>query len=162
MAGAICEHGKIRTTCAACRIDPRRDFLARLGPVPPHALAQVVAEGAMKIERLPHLEALGERAKDPAPRAPTAAEWDFLKEAVIERDGRRCQACGDNERLRVDHILPPSKGGSNTPRNLWTLCAECQTVKTGRASQAGPSTKRPAKSSGVGTILKGRDMVFRD
>lgn len=162
MAGAICDHGKIRTTCAACRIDPRRDFLAKVGVLPPHALADVVAQGALTIDRLPHLEALGERANAPSPPPPTAAEWDFLKDAIIERDRRRCQACGDNERLRVDHILPPSKGGSNTPKNLWTLCAECQVVKTGRATQAGPTTKRTPKTNLVGASLKGREMVFRD
>jgi 5-methylcytosine-specific restriction protein A len=132
-----------------------------MGPIAPHALAEVVAGPGLKIDLLHSVEAMGERAKEPAPRAPSATEWDWIKEAILERDHHRCQTCGARERLQVDHILPIAKGGSSTPRNLWTLCSDCQTVKTGRpASSTGP--RRSSKADEVAKKLKGRDMVFRD
>ena len=48
---------------------------------------------------------------------------------VLKRDEGRCVLCGasgrDGVRLEVDHIVPRSKGGSNEPVNLQTLCAPC-------------------------------------
>jgi 5-methylcytosine-specific restriction endonuclease McrA len=31
-----------------------------------------------------------------------------IRQAVLERDGRRCTRCGARERLEVDHIQPQS------------------------------------------------------
>ncbi len=45
-----------------------------------------------------------------------------------------CEACGHRpvtpELLEVDHILPRSRGGDNSPENLQTLCANCHKIKT--------------------------------
>jgi len=53
---------------------------------------------------------------------------------VLKRDGGRCVLCGassrDGVRLEVDHIVPRSKGGSNEPVNLQTLCAPCNRGKS--------------------------------
>lgn len=50
---------------------------------------------------------------------------------VFMRDGFRCQFCGEDELdwLRVDHIIPREKGGSNDETNLWTLCLWCNSLK---------------------------------
>lgn len=48
---------------------------------------------------------------------------------VYERDGYRCKACGATENLSLDHIIPVSKGGSDDPQNLQTLCRRCNSVK---------------------------------
>ncbi len=41
---------------------------------------------------------------------------------VWRRDGGKCAICGSRENLEYDHIIPVSKGGSNTARNIELLC----------------------------------------
>jgi hypothetical protein len=55
-------------------------------------------------------------------------------EAVMERDGHRCQNCGGTEDLTIDHKLVPwSEGGSSTdPENLQVLCRSCNSSKGAR------------------------------
>ncbi|QQL45888.1 HNH endonuclease [Sulfuriroseicoccus oceanibius] len=48
---------------------------------------------------------------------------------VWQRDGGRCVSCGDNENLEFDHIIPFSKGGSATERNIQLLCRTCNASK---------------------------------
>jgi hypothetical protein len=49
---------------------------------------------------------------------------------VWRRDGGRCARCGSRERLEYDHIVPISKGGSNTARNIELLCEKCNRSKS--------------------------------
>lgn len=48
---------------------------------------------------------------------------------VWRRDQGRCVQCGSREKLEYDHIIPVSKGGSNTARNIELLCEECNRNK---------------------------------
>jgi len=52
---------------------------------------------------------------------------------VMKRDKFRCCICGrtveDGVKLEVDHKFPKSKGGTNDPDNLWTLCFDCNRGK---------------------------------
>ena len=41
---------------------------------------------------------------------------------VWRRDGGKCARCGSREKLEYDHIVPISRGGSNTARNIELLC----------------------------------------
>jgi hypothetical protein len=41
---------------------------------------------------------------------------------VWRRDSGKCARCGSREKLEYDHIVPISKGGSNTARNIELLC----------------------------------------
>lgn len=41
---------------------------------------------------------------------------------VWRRDGGKCAICGSRENLEYDHIIPVSKGGGNTARNIELLC----------------------------------------
>ena len=56
-----------------------------------------------------------------------------LRYQILSRDNYTCQACGakaeDGVLLEVDHIYPISKGGTNEPRNLRTLCRTCNRGK---------------------------------
>ena len=48
---------------------------------------------------------------------------------VWRRDNGRCVRCGSREKLEYDHIIPISKGGSNTVRNIELLCEKCNRSK---------------------------------
>lgn len=48
---------------------------------------------------------------------------------VWQRDNGKCVSCGGNEKLEFDHIIPFSKGGSSTYRNLQLLCETCNRKK---------------------------------
>lgn len=48
---------------------------------------------------------------------------------VWRRDGGKCARCGSRENLEYDHIVPISKGGSNTARNIELLCEKCNRSK---------------------------------
>ena len=61
----------------------------------------------------------------------------FVREAISERvrhevwrrDGGQCVDCGSRERLEFDHIVPISKGGANTARNIELRCEACNRRK---------------------------------
>ena len=55
-----------------------------------------------------------------------------VKDLVWNRDGGKCAQCSSNIRLEFDHIIPFSKGGSNTYRNIQLLCEECNRKKTNK------------------------------
>jgi hypothetical protein len=49
---------------------------------------------------------------------------------VWNRDGGKCVKCGSQFNLEYDHIIPVSKGGSNTARNIQLLCEPCNRKKS--------------------------------
>ena len=49
---------------------------------------------------------------------------------VWRRDNGKCVKCGSQERLEFDHMIPVSKGGSNTARNIQILCEKCNREKS--------------------------------
>ena len=59
---------------------------------------------------------------------------DSLRYDIFKRDGFRCQICGRSQKdgvvLRLDHIVPVSKGGKTVPSNLRTLCDRCNIGKS--------------------------------
>lgn len=48
------------------------------------------------------------------------------KTAVRKRAGGVCEGCGSRNHLRVHHIIPVSKGGTNRPGNLKLYCKYCE------------------------------------
>ena len=55
-----------------------------------------------------------------------------IKDKVWNRDGGKCVQCGSNENIEFDHIIPFSKGGSSTYRNLQILCQKCNRSKSSK------------------------------
>jgi len=55
-----------------------------------------------------------------------------VKREVWRRDMGRCTKCGSRENLEYDHIIPVSKGGSSTSRNIELLCQSCNRKKAGQ------------------------------
>ncbi len=55
-----------------------------------------------------------------------------VQDTVWRRDGGRCVKCGSQENLEFDHIIPLSKGGSNTVRNIQLLCQKCNREKSNK------------------------------
>ena len=53
---------------------------------------------------------------------------------VLKRDNHRCQYCGSNKRLTLDHVIPVSKGGEHKWNNVVTACESCNQYKRDSAS----------------------------
>lgn len=73
--------------------------------------------------------------RETATRAPAYRKQPIpakLRKQIFERDGYRCQECGDWHDLAVDHVMPESKGGPMTLDNLRTLCRSCNSRKGDR------------------------------
>lgn len=54
--------------------------------------------------------------------------WRPLRQWVYERDGGKCQYCGNPVELfecHIHHVLELSQNGTNHPSNLKTLCIPC-------------------------------------
>ena len=54
---------------------------------------------------------------------------------IYMRDKFRCQYCGEKKpagELTLDHILPRSRGGDNSPVNVVTACVACNNRKGDR------------------------------
>lgn len=69
-----------------------------------------------------------------------------VRREVLARDGHHCQApgCGRTRFLEVHHTIPRSRGGTNQPENLVTLCAACHRLWHER----GGGTKILGRSTG--------------
>jgi len=63
-------------------------------------------------------------SRDPIP--------DEVRFIVWRRDGGKCVKCGSKKELEFDHIIPVSKGGSKTERNLQLLCQKCNRGKSNK------------------------------
>jgi hypothetical protein len=54
---------------------------------------------------------------------------------ILKRDNYKCRLCGASPAtnpkvtLHIDHIIPRSKGGETKPKNLQTLCSDCNLGK---------------------------------
>lgn len=59
--------------------------------------------------------------------------WNNVKYYVLARDNYTCQLCHKkHKKLNVHHIIYRSKGGSDRPSNLITVCEDCHTIKNHR------------------------------
>ena len=55
-----------------------------------------------------------------------------VRHEVWRRDRGTCVECGSRGRLEFDHIIPLSRGGANTVRNIELRCEPCNRRKGAR------------------------------
>ncbi|KAA1280717.1 HNH endonuclease [Citrobacter pasteurii] len=48
-----------------------------------------------------------------------------FKKRILDRDNNQCVICSSTENLTLQHVVPYSKGGETSYRNLVTLCEPC-------------------------------------
>lgn len=60
----------------------------------------------------------------------SVAQWKRLRRLAREALDYRCQDCGGEGSLQLDHIVPVAEGGADTLDNLQWLCPECHRQKT--------------------------------
>ena len=58
----------------------------------------------------------------------TVPEW--MRRAVLERDGHRCVCCASTRYLEIDHMWPVRHGGWTALDNLCCLCRSCNRAKS--------------------------------
>lgn len=54
---------------------------------------------------------------------------ELTRQNLFKRDSHSCQYCGVKRDLTIDHVVPRSKGGSSSWKNLVTACKKCNTQK---------------------------------
>ena len=70
---------------------------------------------------------------------------------IFQRDGHTCQYCGRaGEMLSIDHVLPRSRGGSDSWENVTTACLPCNVRKGNRTPREAdmPLARDPSRPSG--------------
>lgn len=71
----------------------------------------------------------------------------FNRRNIFARDENTCQFCGrrfHTKDLSLDHVIPRSRGGSNTWENIVCACLKCNVRKGGRTpEEAGMKLIRP-------------------
>jgi hypothetical protein len=55
-------------------------------------------------------------------------EW----QDILRAHNYSCAICGSTEDISIDHIIPLSKGGTNTADNIQPLCRSCNSRKGNR------------------------------
>jgi len=59
------------------------------------------------------------------------SKWKTLRLLILERDNWTCYLCG-KKADQVDHLVPPSAGGTDSPQNLAAACLRCNDSKGNR------------------------------
>ncbi len=78
-------------------------------------------------------------------------ELPLTRRHILQRDNNCCQYCGyRGEKLSLDHVIPRSRGGTDTWENVTTACLPCNVIKGNRTPQeAGmPLKQMPHKPPG--------------
>ena len=51
------------------------------------------------------------------------------RKRIYKRDNNQCVYCESKKHLTIDHVIPKSRGGNNTWKNLVTCCLSCNLKK---------------------------------
>ena len=110
------------------------DLLRRIKHVGPETLLQGVSlDTAIRAkEDLTQMGWLKVAIKEKAPATTNGRKPipESVRAEVWRRDEGQCVDCGSRERLEFDHIIPVSRGGSNTARNIELRCEACNRAKS--------------------------------
>lgn len=81
-------------------------------------------------------------------RIKDTSDSTLTKEVLYQlANGKRCNICGAEKSITIDHIVPLNKGGAHTITNIQILCGPCNSRKMDTL----PSFVSPNR-----TILKSR------
>lgn len=75
-------------------------------------------------------------------RVPYRSTTRVTKRTVLLRDGYQCAYCTKRRGETVDHILPTSRGGTNTWDNVVAACKVCNGRKADRTPEEAGMTLR--------------------
>lgn len=110
------------------------------------SIGDTTRDGTLYTVRLPsEVPAVKERV---AARQVTAQPLNYyrdptLRNRLFERDKWTCRYCGEPvsaENVTLDHLVPISQGGADSPENLVTCCLICNAIKSGKTyEEAAPA-----------------------
>lgn len=84
-------------------------------------------------------------------------EVRFSRRNIFERDKQTCQYCGvklSKSDLTIDHVVPQSKGGTDSWDNLVLACVKCNVRKANRTPEQAnmPLLRKPVKPNWLPTL----------
>ena len=108
-------HKKMRAAAAAPEASSAPGLFADLRKLGAHAgtVTFVTPESPLPYEQT---------TREPIPESVRSEVW--------RRDKGCCVKCGSRQQLEFDHIIPVSRGGATTVRNLQLLCKPCNQAKS--------------------------------
>ncbi len=80
------------------------------------------------VELFPEVERDAEKEAELAVECEQKETPDWLRRSVLARDGFRCVACEESDRLHVHHIVFRRNGGLTREENLTTVCNRCHAL----------------------------------
>ena len=119
------------TTCVASQQLNRRWIGIDIEEQAAHLLVERLSDDAGMFKDFVHTFDFPERTDLPI-ESPSKPD---LKQAMFEEQGGKCNACENEMRIvdfHIDHIIPVSKGGSDTRENYQLLCGNCNMIKGNR------------------------------
>jgi 5-methylcytosine-specific restriction endonuclease McrA len=76
-----------------------------------------------------------------------AAREKPTKVGIYRRDGYTCQYCGSTRSLTIDHLIPKSRGGTDSWENVLIACSTCNVKKGNKLlQQTGMVLKRKPRA----------------
>ncbi len=81
-------------------------------------------------------------------------EVRFTRHNVFQRDKNTCQYCGKQfprSQLTIDHVIPQSRGGTDSWENVVLACIKCNLKKADRTPEEAqmPLIKRPTRPAWI-------------
>src|SRR5690606_20279039 len=91
-------------------------------------------------------------------RIPSGRHVPVSRRGVLRRDGQRCAYCASGA-TTIDHVVPRSRGGSDSWENLVACCLRCNNMKGDRTPQEmGWSLRfQPRPPHGTAWLVRGAE-----